>query len=384
MTRDVKKDDSEWGVDTEKVAGTLRSRMQEQGVQLAPGILINEDEDATLHRFLRARKYDVDATLKMLKDTLKWREQLNVDDKLASGYDVVKLKTIRENRPATYVGWDRTGQPVYVDRIGILNQPAMEKAGITSDDVVEFHIREMEFFTKHMLKDSSKKAGNTIETCCSVIDVTGLKLSMFTKQVKELFAAISKVDSDNYPETLGRVYVFGAGVVFQTIWKVLKIFLDARTASKIKVMGSGKKALAELHAAIEPDVLPDFLGGSVDFEYLRRKWAKVIDDAMRKEARAKGTGWPSAEEDAMLHEFYGDVQLSPRQSLDDQPVSPRTRQSLESHKSKGLSLKRVFSKKERKPVHLGTPPPYDGVSAAVSQALGRADLLIEYLNTHHS
>ena len=36
--------------------------------------------DIVLARYLRARNYDVDAALAMLKNTIKWRRELNLDE----------------------------------------------------------------------------------------------------------------------------------------------------------------------------------------------------------------------------------------------------------------------------------------------------------------
>ena len=85
---------------------------------------------------------------------------------------------------------------------------------------------------------------------------------------------MSKMDSDNYPETMGKFFIINAGFVFRSAWKVLKGFLDpkarsmciivvltillAQTASKITVLGGSYKE--ELEKYIDPKHLPDFLG----------------------------------------------------------------------------------------------------------------------------
>lgn len=70
-----------------------------------------------------------------------------------------------------------------------------------------------------LLAESSAAAGVTIDKCSMLMDVKGVSMSMFTKYVREVFGALSKIDSDNYPETLGLIFVVNAGVVFRTIWK---------------------------------------------------------------------------------------------------------------------------------------------------------------------
>lgn len=45
----------------------LKVRIARAGLQLPPALLVNGDIDATLLRFLRARKYHVDAAFAMLE-----------------------------------------------------------------------------------------------------------------------------------------------------------------------------------------------------------------------------------------------------------------------------------------------------------------------------
>ena len=226
-----------------------------------------------------------------------------------------------------------------MDRVGKLDQPAMEAAGVTEDDYIKYHILEMEFFMRWLLPTASERSGRTVFTSMNVVDVTGLQLTMFTNKVRTIFRSMAKIDSDNYPETMGNTFIFGAGVVFQTIWKILSVFVDPYTRSKvtatectqvlhgawswcgrladarrlrarpwpallmpghrraqIRVLGSGKEAIGQLHQFIPSDVLPTFLGGRVDFEVQRRLWAQKFDQWLESEVRGRlcaqpGVGW---------------------------------------------------------------------------------------------
>lgn len=48
----------------------LKIRIAQAGLQLPPALLVNGDLDATLLRFLRARKYNVELALAMLESKL--------------------------------------------------------------------------------------------------------------------------------------------------------------------------------------------------------------------------------------------------------------------------------------------------------------------------
>lgn len=45
-----------------------------------------------------------------------------------------------------------------------------------------------------------------------------------------------KVDSDNYPETLGKTLIINAPTVFRMVFNMFKPALDARTQAKIEVI----------------------------------------------------------------------------------------------------------------------------------------------------
>lgn len=105
--------------------------------------------------------------------------------------------------------------------------------------------------------------GRVTEALTNVFDAEGLTLSMFDSNTRSFLSAISKIDSDNYPETLGRLLIINAPFVFHTIWSVVSTFLDERTLTKIKVVGSDyKKDLFELLGG--PENVPTEYGGKLE------------------------------------------------------------------------------------------------------------------------
>ena len=67
----------------------------------------------------------------------------------------------------------------------------------------------------------------------------------------------------NYPETLARLFIVNAPVIFRAARSIVKPLLQERTVDKVQIHGSNySKALLD---AIDESVLPHFLGGSLDW-----------------------------------------------------------------------------------------------------------------------
>ena len=74
--------------------------------------------DRTLLHFCRAKKFDADETIEMYKKNLEFRKEHNLDTCIGIDHPE-KMKSI-EFYPRGYLGVDKIGQPLYVERIGKL------------------------------------------------------------------------------------------------------------------------------------------------------------------------------------------------------------------------------------------------------------------------
>jgi CRAL/TRIO domain len=63
---------------------------------------------------------------------------------------------------------------------------------------------------------------------------------------------------------MGQMFIVNAPMLFTGVWAVVKGFLDERTRNKIQIKGS--KYQKELLELVEPQNLPDFIGGSCKCE----------------------------------------------------------------------------------------------------------------------
>ena len=50
-----------------------------------------------------------------------------------------------------------------------------------------------------------------------------------------MLATVTKIDQDNYPETLYHTCIINAPTAFRAIWAIVKPMLNARTLAKVEV-----------------------------------------------------------------------------------------------------------------------------------------------------
>ncbi|RLN27629.1 hypothetical protein C2845_PM05G19920 [Panicum miliaceum] len=81
---------------------------------------------------------------------------------------------------------------------------------------------------------ASKKHVDTITT---ILDVKGVNWMKVSKLAREVVLHINKIDGDNYPEILHRMFIVNAGSGFRLLWGALRGLIDPNTAEKIEVLG---------------------------------------------------------------------------------------------------------------------------------------------------
>ena len=89
------------------------------------------------------------------------------------------MQLIRECRPSSYIGFDAEGHPIFVERLGKLDGPRIEKEQISDESILKYHLREMEFMGE-VFNKASRERGHTVDRVVSIMDAAGLTLSALT------------------------------------------------------------------------------------------------------------------------------------------------------------------------------------------------------------
>ena len=229
----------------------------------------------TLHRFLRARGFDVHKATQMLMQYIIWRRDHAVDGILDS-FHYGEEHEVMKVFPQGYYKTDIFGRPVYYQFLAGVNMDDLRLV-TTEERWLRFQVYEYENTILRRFPACSRAVGRYVDQTCVVLNVDGVSTRQFGGEIRQILTKIASVSQDNYPEMLGKMFIINAPFTFRVIWAAIRPMLNERTKEKIEVVGT--KSVAQSPLSIIPaENLPEMFGGSDNCSAGKLPWEWLVDD----------------------------------------------------------------------------------------------------------
>lgn len=183
--------------------------------------IVNDHPDATVLRFLRARKWDVEAAMEMLVSAINWRGQTELDRTVIRAGEDVALKKSPSTTDKEFIDQYRTGKsyarhtdrqnrPIYIVRV-CMHDPSKQGP------------EAMEKYILHSIESLRLLTRAPNDRACLFFDLTGFGLGNMDYHVVKFLVQVFEA---RYPETLGAVLVHNAPFVFCSECHLLPLVLS--------------------------------------------------------------------------------------------------------------------------------------------------------------
>eukprot|EP00523_Entomoneis_sp_CCMP467_P004358 CAMPEP_0168745690 /NCGR_PEP_ID=MMETSP0724-20121128/14752_1 /TAXON_ID=265536 /ORGANISM="Amphiprora sp., Strain CCMP467" /LENGTH=473 /DNA_ID=CAMNT_0008793419 /DNA_START=203 /DNA_END=1624 /DNA_ORIENTATION=- len=236
------------------------------------------DPDGIPTRFLEMQKGNREAALKAVESTVEWRKEHDIDTILTRPHTTFDLaKTIF---PHYFLGRDKNGDVLFLQRPALTDLQLAKKNGIKLEDLLMHYVYVNEYLWQ--ILEGDKPLG----TMTSIIDLTGLQLSVLRKRDLILFAKLTVSTMDNhFPQRAHKTLVINAPKWFNTLYKLVSPLMRESTKAKIEIHSRGKK---------QDEVLKKYLSQEACDSLPKTFWAKKKGG--RKKDRKEREGEEEAEE----------------------------------------------------------------------------------------
>jgi len=255
-------------------------------------------DDGELTRWLVARDWDLKKATYMFTESMKWRNKENIDTildflpKTNPFFDLLK-EYWPHNILSPHRFYTKDGWPVIYEKFGALDFDLVDLMPL--DHLVSFHMYTIECVEKERRRCVDLHGcpmGFTL-----VQDLEGLGIDHISPNAVKILKQIAKIDQDNFPEGLRKVFFVNTPKIFQMGWKLVKGAFDDGVVAKFNFFGDKEEFLPELLKVMTEDNIPVEYGGQAQVELAPggsvkkyKKLAKEIRVTLKEEKAAEKEG----------------------------------------------------------------------------------------------
>lgn len=180
--------------------------------------------------------------------------------------------------PFSVHGTDKQGHPVTIARYGSVDlelfrqlwemgAEMQEQHKLAVNGVVLFHLRTMEYITRIVCANETKRQGRVVDRILCIMDVGGVGLKHLKSPLKTFLGAVSKECISLYPETMHATVLANVPwVVSRAAWPIIKNFLHPVTQDKFTMLNSPAQLREKMFELIDADQIPPDFGGKCSCE----------------------------------------------------------------------------------------------------------------------
>lgn len=226
-----------------------------------------EGEPFALCRWLRARKFDLSKVVEMVEQATEERAKHLDADFYPNAKDALGVEPYIyiSQYPQLYTGYDKNNIPIFIQKVGRLNVDGLTCL-TTIDGILKFHWNaQCHDFAKRLRERKKEDPKNfTRFECCAIMDLEGLSTSQITSTCLNIVQEQTRIDSLCFPETMNRMVIVNAPRFFTVTWKLVKGWIDPRTAAKVELISSRSTWEKRLKEIIDENQLPSDYGGKAE------------------------------------------------------------------------------------------------------------------------
>ena len=189
--------------------------------------------DWQLHRFLKARKFNVNDAKKQFMNWLTWRVEFGVDDLRAQ--PVCPWQDVRDELIPERVHFtDKLGRPLYVAVYAPID-PERVITELSTEMMWVLEVYRLEQFDA-LEQRLSAQSGHRVTNIAVLLDAADC--TMAHRGLMAWVQTNSDVGQPFFPEFLGTLTIINIPSFFPILWRIVSQWFDQQIRDKISILGS--------------------------------------------------------------------------------------------------------------------------------------------------